>query len=124
MTEILKMINDKYDLLHINNMVYSYLGTHPVAQLIKDKEKESEDWFKSLCNECGMHGAEEDYDGMCEYCYAENMGELVYKCDDCNAKGFEYGGYFENTDDGLFCNACYSGWLEVQNEEVEEVEEE
>lgn len=118
MTEILKMINDNYDLLHINNMVYSYLGTHPVAKLIEDKLIEDEE--KSFCNECGMHGAEEDYDGVCEYCYAEQMGEMVYKCDDCSAKGLEYNGYFENTDDGLFCNACYSGWLEVQIEEDEE----
>jgi len=118
MTEILEKLTTQYHLPQISNMIYSYLGTHPVAQLIEDKLIEDEE--KSFCNECGMHGAEECYDGVCEYCYAEMLGELVYKCDDCSAKGLEYHGYFENTDDGLFCNACYSGWLEVQNEEVEE----
>lgn len=104
--------------IELANMIYSYLGVSPTAKIIEEHFEDKDE--KLFCNECGMHGAEEDYDGMCEYCYAELGGVFVYKCDDCSAKGFEYGGYFENTDAGLFCNACFQGWLEMQNEEDEE----
>jgi hypothetical protein len=103
--------------VELANMIYSYVGMHPVAQLIEDKliaDKE-----KTICKECYCFGAEEDYDGMCEYCYAEELGVIVYRCEDCSEKCFEYG-RFENTDDGLFCEACYMGYLEMQEEEINE----
>jgi hypothetical protein len=111
------------------NIIYSYVGTHPVAKLIEDKL--NEEMISEFCVECRMYVAGNQsrfeaigrdwncYDGKCEYCYAESLGTEVYTCDDCGEKCYKYG-VFENTDDGLFCGACYSGWLEMQNEEEEE----
>ena len=109
MTEIVERLP-----LELANIIYMFVGKHPVAQLIEDKLIEDKE--KSYCNECGMYVAGECYEGVCEYCYAEQLGVIVYKCDDCSEKCFEYG-RFENTDDGLFCGACYMGYLEMQEEE-------
>jgi hypothetical protein len=121
MTEIVERLP-----FELANIIYSYVGMHPVAQLIQDKL--DEDMISEMCIECRMYVAGNEtrfeaigrdwncYDGKCEYCYAEALGDDVYTCDDCGEKTYTYG-RFENTDDGLFCGACYSGWLEMQNEE-------
>jgi hypothetical protein len=118
MTEIINRLP-----VELANMIYSYVGMHPVAQLIEDYLKEDADEME-WCEECGLvhfsnRSVNEMYDGLCEYCYAERLGVIVYKCDDCTQKCYEYG-RFENTEEGLFCEACYMGYLERQEDDAEE----
>jgi hypothetical protein len=103
--------------IELANMIYSYLGVHPVAQIIEDKI--NEEMISEFCVECRMYLAGEDtrlentwigrdwncYDGKCEYCYAEELGEEVYTCAECCDKTYTYGKH-NNTGGGLFCDGC------------------
>jgi hypothetical protein len=110
------------------NIIYSYVGTHPVAELINDYMEEQDKG--EFCVECSVYVSEyinniettcKDYwNGKCEYCYAEELGHEVYTCDECCEKTFEYG-RFNNTENGLFCSACMMNKDEDGNE-IEEDE--
>jgi hypothetical protein len=107
------------------NIIYSYVGTHPVAQLIEDKM--NEEMISEFCTECDLYLAGEAkyadfgrdwncYDGMCEYCYGEEHGIDVYTCVECGTKTFKYGEH-ENTEEGMFCEECYKSKMENEEED-------
>jgi len=116
MTEILNMINARYEMPHINNLIFSFLGKNPVAVLIDnyfEHLKNDLDYEPMNCRVCGTHEAEhyEKYSStgetlkMCEYCYAEELGHDVYTCDDCGEKTYTYGRH-TNTQGGMYCSGC------------------
>jgi len=57
------------------------------------------------CNKCGKYDKYDD-NAVCEYCYAEALGTDVYTCDDCGEKTYTFG-KFNNTENGLYCGACF-----------------
>jgi hypothetical protein len=102
MTEIAKRLP-----FELANAIYSFVGIHPVAQLIKNHfEREDEE----ACTKCRMY--EKYDDGYCEYCYAEVLGTVVYTCAECYDKTFTYGRH-NNTDGGLYCDGC----MELRDED-------
>jgi hypothetical protein len=109
------------------NIVYSYLGEHPVAKLIREEDEKPKNEF---CDKCSLYVADKDKngkcvyivvdEGYCEYCYSEELGIDVYTCNECCCKTFDWTD-FNNTEEGLFCNNCYDDYLE-RTEELEEVD--
>jgi hypothetical protein len=59
---------------------------------------------------------------LCEYCYAEELGEIIYTCIGCNKKTFTLGEFNNTEADKLFCNYyCYEDYLiELEEEDLEE----
>lgn len=113
MTTILDKVNTlPYELA---NIVYSYIKPHPVAVIIREHTDSECDRAFEFCSECETHlthymveidnVCRDWWSGKCEYCYAEELGQCVYTCDECDEKTFEYG-LFNNTENGLFCGAC------------------
>ena len=110
MTEIAKTLP-----FELANFIYSFVGIHPVAQIIK--EYFEGEMISEFCIECSLYTAGEEnknkvlgydwncYDGKCEYCYAEELGTDVYTCAECGDKTFTYGRH-NNTEGGLYCDGC------------------
>ena len=107
MTEIAKRLP-----FELTNFIYTFVGIHPVAQLIKDHFEEDEE---DLCDNCGKYEKLthcDNEDGYCEYCYAEYVfGTDIYTCAECGDKTFTYGRH-NNTEGGLYCDGC----METRNE--------
>jgi hypothetical protein len=111
--------------IELANNVYSFLGEHPVAKLIREDDENQNEF----CCECEVYVADKDRferniyicsktnKGLCEYCHAEELGIEVHSCDNCSCKTFEYLEY-NNTEVGLFCNDC----LAEQQAEEEDAE--
>ena len=124
--------------IELANIVYSFLGEHPVAKLVREDDENQNEF----CCNCDLYLAEKDEEkkhfyknkyicskskkGLCEYCYGENeLGVEVHTCVDCGNKSFEWTDKFINTEDGLYCRmGCYSDYLERMEEEEEGEEEE
>ena len=117
--------------MEIANIIYSYLGESPTAKLITEYNEYLEEFASEagqLCNSCDKYKKGHEYGGKCEYCYAEILGEVVYSCDDCNVKCFEYGRH-TNTLNGLFCRGCMKfknengeclDWFDEEDDEIPE----
>lgn len=113
MTELLERLP-----FELANIVYSYVGEHPTATILKEYMDEQFEDAHEFCVECDMYLSvymsnpdmyvKDNWEGCCEYCYAEKLGTEVYTCDDCGEKCFEYG-RFNNTENGLYCGACMMG---------------
>jgi hypothetical protein len=111
----------------LSNIIYSFVGEHPTAVIMKEYMEEQ--FVSEFCVECEMYVSEytnniettcKDYwNGKCEYCYSEELGQYVYTCDECCEKTFQYG-RFNNTENGLFCNVCMMNRDENGNEIDEE----
>jgi hypothetical protein len=110
------------------NIIYSYLGEHPVAKLVREEEENNNEF----CCECEQYVAEKDNFnrniyicnntklGMCEYCYGETqLGVEVHTCVDCGEKTYEWTKFNNTEEDGLFCGSCYETYLEREEEEEE-----
>jgi hypothetical protein len=95
MTEIAKTLP-----FELANFIYSFVGVHPVAQIIKDHFDRDD---PEMCIKCRMY--EKYDDGYCEYCYAEVLGTDVYTCGCCGDKTFIYGRH-NNIEGGLYCDGC------------------
>jgi hypothetical protein len=67
------------------------------------------------CYECDTYDAEESYDGLCVYCYAESMGSPVVTCMNCGDKSLNEEYYFE-FEGLLYCRGCH----EIIMERLEE----
>jgi hypothetical protein len=112
MTEIINRLPNE-----LANIIYSYVGMHPVAKIIDAKLNED---FEEFCIKCKIYLAGEEekfeywgrdwncYDGKCEYCYAEEFGTEIFTCVECCEKSFECGTNYTNTENGLYCTNCYS----------------
>lgn len=111
------------------NIVYSYIGKHPVAELVEEYNLIPDNEF---CVNCELYVAEKDRKnkciyidddnyGLCEYCYGEDkLGVDVFTCVDCGSKTYEWTDFNNTEEDGLFCNCCYEFYLERLEEEEEE----
>jgi hypothetical protein len=104
------------------NIVYSYLGKHPIAKIIEEAEELATTEF---CNNCSVYLADKDangflkYDGgLCEYCHAEELGVDVFSCYECNEKTYDWL-TFRNCEKGLYCPSCYDN---LEDDEAEEYE--
>lgn len=124
MTEIIDKLPNE-----LANIVYSYVGKSDTAKMIQKyllwKEVEETSCY---CFHCGndfdikLDTIYEEANGhvICEYCYAEELGEDVYTCCKCNDKTYTFGKFNNTEEDRLFCNCCYEFYLE----ELEESESE
>ena len=60
------------------------------------------------CRECCCHiyvNDFADYEGKCEWCYAEEMGCEVFKCQDCGFRSDEPS-LFNSNEYGYICDGC------------------
>lgn len=64
-----------------------------------------------LCRECDLYDAENSYDGLCVYCYAEYVGHMVYTCFNCNDKSLNED-YYYLIEDHFYCEGCYQLTIE------------
>lgn len=107
----------------IANIIYSYLGEHPIAKLLKEVEENNNEF----CCDCGHYTAEKDVFerniyicnntklGLCEYCYGENqLGIEVFTCVECVEKTYEWTNFNNTEEDGLFCGSCYETFIEEE----------
>ena len=107
------------------NIVYSYLGKSDTAVIMEKyffwKEVEKISCYCCSCNN-DIDSKLDVYDEanghiLCEYCYAEELGEDVYTCCKCNKKTYTFGDFNNTEEDGLFCNYCYEDYLEELEEQ-------
>jgi len=117
----------------IANIVYSYLGEHPVAKLIKENEETLRNQ-NEFCDDCNLYTAKKNdfwkniyicsktKEGLCEFCYGENeLGIEVFSCVECGEKTYEWTDFNNTEEDGLFCRNCYDEYF-LERLEEEEVE--
>jgi hypothetical protein len=117
--------------IELANIVYSYLGEHPVATIIRECDENQNEF----CDWCEQYTAVKDTfqrniyvchktkKGFCEYCYGHlYLGVEHHTCVECGEKSYEWTDFNNTEEDGLFCGDCYQDYLDNQEEEIEEVE--
>jgi len=76
-----------------------------------------------FCYKCDTYDAEESYDGLCVYCYAETLGQSVVTCMNCGDKSLNEEYYFE-FERLLYCRGCYEiimeRWEEQSDTDLED----
>ena len=111
---LISKINDQLP-FELANIIYSYLGQHPVAELVQDYWGDGQEF----CSKCEMYVPErvgDTYrnchaDGTCEYCHAEQLGIDVYTCEgDCCTKTYNYTDFNNMYPQGLYCDECLDGF--------------
>jgi hypothetical protein len=126
--DCLNKINELYYLPQINNLIYKFLGKSKTAIIIEEYflelEQEQEVYYCDCCSEETSLKDLNNYNGLCEYCYAEvNLGVDITRCSDCYKRTYDWTIY-NNTENGIFCNSCFSDRDEYGNLVEEEEEEE
>lgn len=77
------------------------------------------------CYDCDTYDAEESYDGLCVYCYAERIGSLVVTCTNCGDKSLNEQ-YYSEFEGLLYCRGCYEIIMErfeEQSDDDDDLEE-
>ena len=112
MTDIVKRLP-----VELSNLIYSFVGKHPVAEIIEEhfEEDEEEEMICSCCNvEVGdIRRVYYQYDRRCERCYILENPQLDTgigrNCDTCNheLRMYRWCKVYGNSG-GEYCTDCFN----------------
>jgi hypothetical protein len=110
MTDIVKRLP-----VELSNLIYSFVGKHPVAEIIEEHFDEEEEMVCNRCDHEKLMTTKDyiQYDGMCERCYILENPQLDTgigrNCDTCNheLRMYRWCKVYGNSG-GEYCTDCFN----------------